>query len=631
MLSDVPSRSNAGIPWLRRFLSNNGGGTSFGDIEELLNCVWITRMWTFQEAALARSPVVVCGGSCLDWERFSLSVVFLTMVMSSEYCEKWADLIISRTTIQPKVGGDEIHPDDWRGYVDFFESLKKLRRFLMLIVLLSLLVSFPPVIWVFVAMKDPTLDGLIRSNRNTILSMLWLVETCSLIGALQLFAPSRILTWDQPRSQLFCQRLSLDLHTRLIQTLATRRSTDPRDMSFSLHSVLRLYSEEQLDVDAVDYAYSLGTIYRNLTVHLMQQSRGLEHLFLAGHKREFDAPSWVPNYSHHSQVHGITIEPAESSAVTATSAQYWRLHPNNDKVLIVKGFLFDVIKWTMDFQHTRATYEHTEDKTHVENLESLLRWGCSFEGRKTLWVRPLNCVFLQHVLSTASVPQINLLDVNAYLKILQRALSTTSKSHRRLRHQTAKINIMAKSLWSRIRTEQNAEYPNLLSTHIRVMNTFAKINMKVFESVEGHTGCCFGIAEPGDDLYWISGIGHPLIMRPNEPGVQFISMAYVKREGTALLNDMLAQAIKNKSASLSLDGSLMKNNHGSLLARASRRYKEKVLTSDPSDLWRNYIYLVQQTASQQTNGRIPHPKDAPWYESDPDHVLGRILPDVHIN
>lgn len=37
------------------------GGTTYQDLENLLNRAWIQRVWTYQEILLANNPIVVCG------------------------------------------------------------------------------------------------------------------------------------------------------------------------------------------------------------------------------------------------------------------------------------------------------------------------------------------------------------------------------------------------------------------------------------------------------------------------------------------------------------------------------------------------------------------------------------------
>lgn len=43
---------------------------SHHDLDQLLNQEWFLRVWTFQEAILARDCVIVCGSTIMDWERF---------------------------------------------------------------------------------------------------------------------------------------------------------------------------------------------------------------------------------------------------------------------------------------------------------------------------------------------------------------------------------------------------------------------------------------------------------------------------------------------------------------------------------------------------------------------------------
>jgi hypothetical protein len=192
----------------------------------------------------------------------------------------------------------------------------------------SWLVSTVPLI-LFVA-AGPTFKRKVEF-RTSVMFLMYLPLLLSVGVLLHFVAPSRMSTW--PGLSLQRDYLSSltdgELHIGLLETLATRQSTDPRDMSFSLHAVLRYLSETNLDVHAVDYGDSLGTVYYNLTVHLMQQSQGLQHLSLAGHKRGFDAPSWIPDYSHPSRVHGISTCPIEINEVTAVGAHFWRFHPDD--------------------------------------------------------------------------------------------------------------------------------------------------------------------------------------------------------------------------------------------------------------------------------------------------------------
>ena len=50
---------------------------SLTDLAELLDNPWMKRIWTFQEMFLANNPILICGLEHAEWQRFSMSTIFL--------------------------------------------------------------------------------------------------------------------------------------------------------------------------------------------------------------------------------------------------------------------------------------------------------------------------------------------------------------------------------------------------------------------------------------------------------------------------------------------------------------------------------------------------------------------------
>lgn len=76
----------------------------FEDLISLLDNVWLTRMWTYQEILLASNPILVLGNTHLQWSMLERAIIFLQY---SGFCgrlqprlnrvlEAWTELILSR-------------------------------------------------------------------------------------------------------------------------------------------------------------------------------------------------------------------------------------------------------------------------------------------------------------------------------------------------------------------------------------------------------------------------------------------------------------------------------------------------------------------------------------------------------
>lgn len=55
----------------------------FDDLIVLLDNVWLTRMWTYQEILLASNPILVLSNTHLQWSMLERAIIFLQY---SEVC-----------------------------------------------------------------------------------------------------------------------------------------------------------------------------------------------------------------------------------------------------------------------------------------------------------------------------------------------------------------------------------------------------------------------------------------------------------------------------------------------------------------------------------------------------------------
>jgi hypothetical protein len=80
ILSDMMHQVAQSTPlarYLRRKILRHSVHTTLEDLANLLNRVWVERIWTYQEILLASNPVVVCGHRHLHWSRLIWGILFL--------------------------------------------------------------------------------------------------------------------------------------------------------------------------------------------------------------------------------------------------------------------------------------------------------------------------------------------------------------------------------------------------------------------------------------------------------------------------------------------------------------------------------------------------------------------------
>jgi len=83
---------------------NGSDRVSFDDLIVLLDNLWITRMWTYQEILLASNPILVVGSFHLQWSLLERAIIFLqysgtyhhSQPRLNQVLEAWIELVLSR-------------------------------------------------------------------------------------------------------------------------------------------------------------------------------------------------------------------------------------------------------------------------------------------------------------------------------------------------------------------------------------------------------------------------------------------------------------------------------------------------------------------------------------------------------
>ena len=564
---------NTDISWSRRFLSDNGGGTSFADIDDLLDCIWIRRIWTFQEALLAHNPIVVCGQSHIGWDQLSLSIIFLREARSSRHLTSWAEVVALRAFSQDKIEGADTRSKQLKDYYQFSVTLAELTGASYGILVVAYMLSLLGCFVAFVA------RAIINHNTNeeyskafklkVIFLLLFAFAALAFIShSINRLIPSGRLAPRAPKVRTETRALlNSNIYDRLVETLSTRQATNPRDMSFGLYPVLERCRQEETPLELIpNYGEPVDVVYRNLTVYVLEQTKSLEFLPLAATMSYPGAPSWVPDYSRSLSLR--TIYSQRMYDMMKVSTPFWKVSSCDNTVLVVKGVSVDTISATSTFCCTSTACNTAEEHLHLRNIELFKRWRYDLSSFVSEAV-------LRETLKLI-IPSVAAAKIPAYVSKLSIALITGLLRPRGQRS-TETFALATKRILEDLTTS------NLLPIFIGVTNALAQQNATLLDFATGWTGYCLGKVDKSDRVDLVSGVYHPLIMRNCGRNSRLVS--------TVFISDVSGRIPWS---------------------------------------WEKQLQKLQAEAHQTSNGETPHPKDKPLHKSDPENKLEALLPDIRI-
>ncbi|KAF2108152.1 heterokaryon incompatibility protein-domain-containing protein [Lophiotrema nucula] len=494
------------IPFSRKLrLKRRVGFATTDQIEDFLRCEWVERIWTFQEIMLANNPVIVRGDHHISWSRFIVSVIFHSTVYGPTYSENlvlhhWVDLILDRVYVQDALSDptntctDDTEHQRLVHYCDFIwtvvGNLKMLRVWYM-----STVVAIP-----IVCATGLFLDIALWKNGTALVVLVWgiLIPASVFI----LFAAIKVLVPNPPLKLRSNPSAERRLNTKpvvpnsILETLRIRKATNPKDMSFGLHSVLRQTSEKLLPT--VDYKTATGTIYTRLALYLMEESESLHLLSLAAQAHLSDAPSWVPDFSQN-------LDPVNDRGNLPATQPEWRLDEDDPESLIVQGAIVDTIlsKWII--MSTASTYHESEWAEHTANIRTIqqLIKGC--------W-SALGYITVANVFLLSS--SFDYRDLGAYLFFLWRT---------RHKNPSTVLSLLLSSAW--FFTPSHflgwTRYSQVLKVHIEFCNfvcsRYALVQLEKKLAILPHP------VEMGDGIAIISGVPELLVVRRSGDSVRLVS------------------------------------------------------------------------------------------------------------
>ena len=501
---------------------------TFHDLEALLNCTWITRIWTYQEATLSRNPVICCGAAQIPWKRFAHCMVFLRTAtqMEAKHVRPWLETIATRATCQAKINNQELSLEELDQYRGFCKAVWTIR------IGVAACVLIPPAVLFIVGIAMSIALPMILESRS-LASVFWLEAVPWLIAwlacvltAVRLYLPRTV----RPTIPEFLGSKGRD---SLLDTLSSRSASSPKDMSFALQTILELSTDSKMVVPDVDYSLSKSEVYQTLTRYLLNSDNQLRVLLLAASSQCADAPSWVPDYGQRlKRLEEVYDHETNLNDCSKGARANFRLE-SHSSTLVTKGFHVETVAQVTHFQGATQQKPEPDFASHRQNLELLLEWCCYNVMRRK---RPKSALFVslypfarqrQLEISDAHtggpVPFFENIIFSACPSIARPTMETYLETISSVSSVSVQIpkGFGARTVWTRLKRKK------LLEIHFRVVDALARADFVVFKTRTGYPGFGFGEFRRDDEVYIVAGLPVPLVMRRAGAVVRLVSTCHI--------------------------------------------------------------------------------------------------------
>lgn len=547
--------------------------TTFDDIDDLLHREWIRRIWTYQEVLLASNPVIVCGGSCLQWSRLLWSLLFLNspnvQVRASSTQRSsilaWRKVALSWLHMWTTPNANELVDHNLPGvgqskfaiftsYNNFIFDVFE-RYNVICIIGYSLMVCSPFMITAAFPMIP-------KGSATPVLVLLCVaILICYITFPIGHYNTPFINALDRlvvkHRPLCFTDRvLEYDkkmYRENIIDAIVSRKAKDPRDKSFAIHAILQKLSSEI--PPAPDYNAPIEQIYKELCLQLMRTTRSDKALRVAALTSYPGQPSWVPDWSKESTAFWRNDPPLVTGKTMTIQGlrPLQASHPSKNDTIIARGRPFHTISSCFEFRTVSLDYQDSEVQLHLENISGLL----AIFKRSTASIEFLVTVLVDYYEDRAepfSPHLVQLSNLSNFLHTL-RWLSPSDvlslfRSGTLLNYWLRMCFEPYHKMWHII---QCRNFSTLFRICIMVCNVLATLKYKVFvveETVhrvrferfrtftgshkerlvrERLWGICTNDSQAGDRIIWFAGLVSPIVTRTDGDSIKLISPAILGR------------------------------------------------------------------------------------------------------
>ncbi|KAI0467146.1 hypothetical protein F4859DRAFT_526025 [Xylaria cf. heliscus] len=291
----------------------------------------------------------------------------------------------------------------------------------------------------------------------------------------------------------------------LFQRFHHTKATLQRDKLFALLGLANDAQEPQFNPD---YAAPLQDIVQRYAGVFVRRGSAMELLYHA-EPSSSRFPSWIPDWITNTPKQTISTWPSTPLGFTActSSASDARLSPDDSSVLIVKGYMFDLVKAV-----SNTSYEKAGCLAYLKELSDMVIKCPSYPTGESLedlkWKIPIG-----GLVETTSVTGEQVDFRRAYQALTE--YLELEEQHQDWKTEVMQIRALGKIKHFLFRPD---ELRKLLWPYLRTALEFAErfVDASVCKTQQGYFGIVPGRASPGDMVAMVCGSAVPFLIRENK-------------------------------------------------------------------------------------------------------------------
>ncbi|KAI1384762.1 heterokaryon incompatibility protein-domain-containing protein [Hypoxylon trugodes] len=455
-------------------------------LEDFFSREWASRVWTLQEAILAKNPVVYCGQTVLDWQSIIYSVAYLEyasrnygVALPETNFNVWRNIVllwlvtnsnsshlgrVLDNSLSSEITLQRFMPEYW----EFIEAITHRHRRLARISLCAQIG-----IWfVFMAIIRIALGTETYKSEFAGAAIAFIAMIC-----IATFVADPVFRWPISFSREIAKRVS-DVPNAVIHELCARKATNLKDKFYGMYAI---FSRLGMSLPPPEYSRTQEDVHRDAFLVLLGWTKSLGLLLCSCGRKSIYESSWVPNWSEDLTQGWFDADYMLRKGrydATPSSSPIWSLR--NGKQLALRGVIVSsIMTHTEPFQilDDEAVHLRYEQPTFFNALRTLKEY----------------CQLGNPVLTRFSQP-------------LRGAANASDPTYV---------------------LDMSAVY---LPYWLGILNPLAQTERLLFKtSIFGRTavGSCPMKAQVGDLIALASGVPLPLVLRPEETSYRFVGFAEV--------------------------------------------------------------------------------------------------------
>ncbi|KAI1461608.1 heterokaryon incompatibility protein-domain-containing protein [Annulohypoxylon moriforme] len=458
----------------------------YENLEDFFSREWASRVWTLQEAILAKNPIICCGRTVLEWRSIIYSIAYLDyagqnygVALPEADFNLWRNIVLLWLFVNPdsrrrdrlldnslssEITLQRFMPEYWK----FLDIITQKHRRLARIALCIHIAAW----FLIIALLRNALG--IETFKSDITGVITALIAFVFIG---ISVADPVFRWPVKFPRETVEHV-IDVPGAVIHELCARKATNPRDKFYGLYAI---FSRLDIRLSPPEYSRAPEAIHREAFLTLLDWTKSLGLLLCSSCRKSNYESSWVPDWEENISQGWFDASYLFRKGrydATPNSPSIWSLR--TDKQLALKGIIISsIIKHSEPFQiiDDDAVRSRYDQPLFLNQLKILNEYCQSNNPVLTRFSKPLT--------NSANAPDSAVMNNMHALRV---------------------------SYW------------------LGILNPLAQNGRLLFKaSIPGHdtVGSCPKEAQVGDFIALTSGVPLPLVLRPEASSYRLIGFAEV--------------------------------------------------------------------------------------------------------